>query len=320
MSNVNNANIASSSTTLALSSSSSSTSSLSNNGGGQVQASAGGDASSSSVGGGKPKKYELKRVMIDNVKTFQARLIGIRKRSKKSSSSNPTTATVTEGNPIPSSSLPEVDTSIAASYGYSTNADQSVLPSDIFGSSIESESIYPLERAEMRLYVGQSNDVNNVEWSTTSPAAPSGVSSSEKEREVELKSAFEAIALAIRHRSLIEVRSDLLQDENNSYGLEELQSFFPNLLVSEQTAPSTSLLSSDSGSISNNIATVDQILDIERLQRQFYEAVRQKNEAKIDSIKRRLDAALAAATSDTKHKGRTTSSNSASHLPQHTTH
>jgi len=340
-SSANTPNTAHSSSTpaLALSSSSSSTSSSSSsNVGGVVQSSASLDGSSSSVSGGKPKKYELKRVMIDNVsddqKTFQARLIGIRKRSKRSSSSTPT-VTTTEG--ISSSTSPpselnssEAEISIAASFGYSSSHEKTVLSNELFGrSSGQSDSIFPLEREsteEMRLYVAQSNEVSSavpVDWTATPPAASSGMSSSEKEREVELKSAFEAIALAIRHRSVIEVRSDLLQDENNSYAVEELPSFFPNLLVSEQTVPSAYLISSDTGSIDNNITSVNQVFDIERLQRQFKEAVRQKNEAKIDSIKRRLDAAIASATSDAKLKGRATSSlnnNPASHLPQHTTH
>jgi hypothetical protein len=128
-----------------------------------------------------------------------------------------------------------------------------------------------------------------------------------------VKSAFEAIALAIRHRSAIEVRSDLLQNEEISYSLDELASFFPRLLVSEEASSlPDSFLSGMDGSVTGggigigaegitypqNQRGEHLQFEIDRLQRQYNEAVRQKNDEKIESIKRRLESTISSGSAD----------------------
>lgn len=49
-------------------------------------------------------------------------------------------------------------------------------------------------------------------------------------KEVECKSAFENIGLAIRHNAIIEAQSSLLQDDEISYSEDELVEYFPNLV------------------------------------------------------------------------------------------
>ena len=51
--------------------------------------------------------------------------------------------------------------------------------------------------------------------------------------EVDVTTAFEAIALAIRHHALVEVKSSLLQSEKFSYTFEELATCFPKLVESD---------------------------------------------------------------------------------------
>ena len=99
------------------------------------------------------------------------------------------------------------------------------------------------------------------------------------DREVSVLSAFEAIALALRHHAVIEVRSAFMLDTDLSYSLSELQAEFPRLLEATSTSDSASRFSEDYDSRS----------EMDRLQRQLFEAIRQGNEDKIDKIKRQLE-------------------------------
>jgi hypothetical protein len=96
---------------------------------------------------------------------------------------------------------------------------------------------------------------------------------------VEVGNAFEAIALALRHTAVIEVNSELLQNEDISYSLDELRSDFPRLLEADSTAEVLNRFSEDYSSRD----------EMERLQRQLFEALRQDKPDKIDSIKRQLE-------------------------------
>ena len=98
-------------------------------------------------------------------------------------------------------------------------------------------------------------------------------------KEVELDSAFESIALALRHSAVIEVRSSLLQHESFSYSLEELPSFFPKLVKSDVPLKDRGRFGVD----------YDAHSEIERLQRRLQEAIRQGNTSKIDPIMKQLD-------------------------------
>lgn len=103
-------------------------------------------------------------------------------------------------------------------------------------------------------------------------------------KEVEIKNAFEAIALAMRHRAAIEVRSELFQDERFSYTVEELRSDFPKLL---ESSINTNPVDGQPDRIMQEPSFAQRIM--ERLQRLFYEASRQKNERKAASIASKID-------------------------------
>ena len=98
-------------------------------------------------------------------------------------------------------------------------------------------------------------------------------------KEVEIESAFEAIALALRHSAVVEVRSSLLQDESFSYLVEELPSYFPKLVKSDVPLDDRGRFGAD----------YDARSEIERLQRRLQEAIRQGNSEKIHPIQGQLE-------------------------------
>ena len=98
-------------------------------------------------------------------------------------------------------------------------------------------------------------------------------------KEVEIESAFEAIALALRHSAVVEVRSALLQDESFSYLMEELPSYFPKLVKSDVPLDDRGRFGAD----------YDARSEIERLQRRLQEAIRQGNSEKIHPIQGQLE-------------------------------
>ena len=94
-----------------------------------------------------------------------------------------------------------------------------------------------------------------------------------------MDSAFDAIALALRHSAVIEVRSALLQNTDVSYDVEDLKTLFPKMLETDSSAEVNHRFSED----------FDSKAEMERLQRQLFEAMRQGNSVKIDKIKRQLE-------------------------------
>ena len=279
--------------------------------------------SAPAVESSKPQKYELKRVVIDEVsdgkKSFMAKLVGVRKSRSAASATSPSVGAAAASNVEMLHNLERSHGDEAASrIGFAATevmeaasldamprmptADDSQSPPQALrlflfpsasGGAPTDSAAPPADWPAS--YAGQTNSVP-----TTSPAL--------RVREVEVKSAFEAIALAIRHKSAIEVRSDLLQNEEISYSLDELTSFFPRLLVSEEASPMPnsymdgSVTGGGIGIGAEGIAyPVNQRGDhlqfeIDRLQRQYNEAVRQKNDEKIEMIKRRLESTLLSAS------------------------
>lgn len=104
------------------------------------------------------------------------------------------------------------------------------------------------------------------------------------DKEVDVKSSFEAIALALRHGAVIEVQASLLHNQNVSYSLNEVKSFFPKLLETKQGI---------SNSLSTGFSVVTEksnpIVELERRYRQLQEASRQQNSLKIDELKRQIN-------------------------------
>ena len=271
-------------------------------------------SSGSAVDSSKNKRYQLKRVLIDDVsvdrKSFLAKLVGFRKSSSRSASPPVPPSHDQQHPPAVTVNNEEISPNRSA-----TSTEWANVPN--------ADGITLAEEAHtLRLFLASPGGAESSEWNTltaelsgqTATAAAPKI----KEREVDVKSAFEAIALAIRHRSVIEVRSDLLQNEEISYSLDELATYFPKMLVSEQAAPlPSSYLAGMDGSMTgggigigleiNALQQQQQQKDlqlqqrseylqfeIDRLQRQYNEAVRQKNEAKVEAIKRKLESTISA--------------------------
>jgi DNA topoisomerase VI subunit A len=70
------------------------------------------------------------------------------------------------------------------------------------------------------------------------------------------------------------VRSELLQNDDFSYSLEELRTFFPKLIESEKS----------------NILLENNPAQLDRLHKLLVEAIRQKNDLKIELIKRQISS------------------------------
>lgn len=104
-------------------------------------------------------------------------------------------------------------------------------------------------------------------------------------KEIELKNAFEVIALALRHKAALEVRSDFLQDENISYTAEEVRQEFLQLL--ESTPPP---IEHQQERIMKEPTFVHRVL--ERLLRGLGEARRQKREDKAGIARTKIEVLL----------------------------
>eukprot|EP01035_Chromulina_nebulosa_P021034 gene21034-27260_t len=116
------------------------------------------------------------------------------------------------------------------------------------------------------------------------------------DKEVEVKSAFEAIALALRHNAIIDVQSSLFRDDEISYSLEELSSCFPLMVETiRSNNDDTNMISSivnlenESTMSSYSYDTIDIYRTMDRLQRQLKEAIRQRNDEKILLISKKLE-------------------------------
>ncbi len=99
------------------------------------------------------------------------------------------------------------------------------------------------------------------------------------DKEVKVDNAFIAIALALRHGAVIEVQSSLLQNKEISYDLDSLKLHLPKMLEADNGSDVNRRYSEDYDSKS----------EMERLQRQLFEAIRQGNKGKIDKIKKELE-------------------------------
>jgi hypothetical protein len=104
----------------------------------------------------------------------------------------------------------------------------------------------------------------------------SSLNSTGIEREIEIGSSFEAIALALRHKSAIEVKSELLHDDRFSYSMDELATYFPNMLGEGHNFDISLFTGRDIS------------LELNRLARQLKEAVRQGNSNKSEALKGRI--------------------------------
>jgi threonine aldolase len=233
------------------------------------------------AGPGK-QQYALQRVVVDAVstsKTFHGRLLG-----SAASSVAPLSSTVM----VPNSAI-ALPVSVVPLHSfdhpvYETLAVAPHLPDTTKRLLTEEVEPYPAEAPKsdpMSMLLDATivpeypvNAVQDVEVDRSASGDGKSV-----EREVEVNCAFEAIALALRHSAVVEVRSSLLQDEHFSYSLEELPSFFPKLVESGITADEHGRFGAD----------YDSKNEMERLQRRLFEAIRQGNGAKIDSIKRQLE-------------------------------
>ena len=81
---------------------------------------------------------------------------------------------------------------------------------------------------------------------------------------------------ALRHNAIIEIRSDYFQNDKLSYRVEELSKYFPKLIEADP-------------SMYRRETSDFNAFEMERLQRQLFEAIRQGNSNKINEIKRQLE-------------------------------
>jgi threonine aldolase len=194
------------------------------------------------------QQYVLQRVMIDNVATskmFECQLQG----SLQSSIPSPSPASPSVNVALPITVLPQ-------------NADP------VFETLVPSaHSLSPAQTAS------KTQDTVGLDRQKQSSDGSRII------RDVELNSAFEAIALTLRHGAVIEVRSSLLQDDHFSYRQEELPSYFPKMVKYDIPSEENEIPS----------AEFDSRSEVERLQRRLYEAIRQRNTVKIETIKKQLE-------------------------------
>jgi threonine aldolase len=221
------------------------------------------------LGPGK-QQYSLKRVMIDGIstarmeKTFHARLLG---------SSVSSTNGVSQFAPAPTSSHIEIalPVPVAPQLSFDHPSFEPLIHSEQFPGVAqqilqEEGGVYPPESESPNPIPALVPITDYTDWRRI-------------DKEVEIDSAFEAIALALRHSAVVEVRSSLLQDEHVSYSIEELPFSFPTILTSDKLAEKSGRFGAD----------YDSRNEMERLQRRLFEAIRQGNSAKIDSMKRQLE-------------------------------
>ena len=228
------------------------------------------------AGPGK-QQYVLQRVLVDGVstsKTFHARLLGT------ALSSSATQAAAQQSHiivPLPVSVVPQHNFDHPV---FETLPHASHLPEPLNSAVTAEIDVYPPEPAPQVLPSLLQPGVLLADIPLDTPMERNLLSDGRAtERKVEVNSAFEAIALALRHSAVVEVRSSLLQDEHFSYSLEELPSFFPKLVESGISADEHGRFGVD----------YDSKNEMERLQRRLFEAIRQGNSVKIDSIKRQLE-------------------------------
>lgn len=100
----------------------------------------------------------------------------------------------------------------------------------------------------------------------------------------------------MRHNAIIEIRSEYFENEKLSYRVEELSKYFPKIIEvdpsmyrRETSDFNGKYLSTTSTTDNNNKLTNILAFEMDRLQRQLFEAIRQGNSNKINEIKRQLE-------------------------------
>ena len=231
------------------------------------------------AGPGK-QQYALQRVVVDAVstsKTFHGRLLGAAVSAVPPLSSTVMVSNIAIALPVSVVPLHSFDHPVYETLAVAPhlpNPTQRLLTEEVEPYPAEAPKADPISLLADATLVAEYALQQDVEVERISAGDGKSV-----EREVEVNCAFEAIALALRHSAVVEVRSSLLQDEHFSYSLEELPSFFPKLVESGITAEEHGRFGAD----------YDSKNEMERLQRRLFEAIRQGNGAKIDSIKRQLE-------------------------------
>ena len=192
----------------------------------------------------KPQQLVLRRVMVTEVtakptKKFKARLCGCVRRQ------NPIQMDGAELSAFSSAEIglrqPAVPTASILPTSLSQLQTQGgvVQRADRLFTSAQSMPIAPsIEGGTMGnglliMQGGPFPGPNGLASSVLSSETAKLVSSEKICARVDVQSAFEAVALALRHSAVIEVKSSLYQDQDISYTLDELREKFPRLLEAD---------------------------------------------------------------------------------------
>ena len=204
-------------------------------------------------GGGSSKhKYKLKLLQIESAgekSGFNATLIARRRHDRDQKDATPPGTALTHTVQL----LGESDSEPPAGL----EAPQKPIINNRPGLSLPWRQV-PQQQQQ------QSADTNAAADGSSSPALV------DTRRRVQCDNAFMAIALALRHQATLEVRAELLHDDDLSYRSDELRRYFPRLI--EADVPLPTLDSSGGLELSK------------RLPRRLAEARRQGNDAKSELI------------------------------------
>lgn len=195
-----------------------------------------------------------------------------------------------------------LSTSVEDSLGVKNSiALLSTTGSEVAADSISSESMEATDTTSSTLNESEvpvvSNSSSNNEMTTsqvesiTSKSIFSIPPNIQADKEVEIKSSFETIALALRHRSILEVEASLLQNEHYSYNDDELKKFFPKLLYAPDSAPRYQWDLNDlpDDKLPDKLWKLSYAVEIDRLYHQLNEAKRQGRDDKVNEINGKID-------------------------------
>lgn len=175
----------------------------------------------------KPQQLVLRRVMVTEVtkpKKFKARLCGcVRRQDPLQADGSETFSSVDVG--LSSAAVPAALAAPAAS-ALPFSSHGTLIAPTIDGNFPGSSGMEPAQEAPFPAPVGFADALDP--W-----IAANYVTSEKICARVDVQSAFEAIALALRHSAVIEVKSSLLQDPDFSYTIDELKNEFPKLLEAD---------------------------------------------------------------------------------------
>lgn len=181
----------------------------------------------------KPQQLVLRRVMVTEVtkpKRFKARLCGCVRRQNPLPADGSDVLTLVEEGLISSAA------SVAS--GLPSSSQSTLIAPTIDGSFSGIGDLLPMQEAPFPASTDFTDAVDP--W-----IAANYVSSEKICARVDVQSAFEAIALALRHSAVIEVKSSLLQDPDFSYTIDELKNVFPKLLEADINFDTNRPLSED---------------------------------------------------------------------------